>query len=90
MLSEARLDKTSFESLYFSLIEEHHKEPSTAKPIVQSPGEQFLGIHIIGQGADEIIQGFAVTVSPSTQSGQFGCFKGEIHNLPPIELVTFR
>ncbi|KAF9650845.1 glutathione-disulfide reductase [Thelephora ganbajun] len=54
--------KTSFKSLYFSMIEEHHKEPTTFKLIVEGPEERVVGIHIIGQGSDEIIQGFAVAV----------------------------
>lgn len=48
--------------MYFSMIEEHHKEPTMYKLIVQGPEERIVGIHIIGQGSDEVIQGFAVAV----------------------------
>ena len=44
------------------MIDEHHKEPTTFKLIVQGPEERVVGLHIIGQGSDEIIQGFAVAV----------------------------
>ena len=44
------------------MIDEHHKEPTAFKLIVQGPEERVVGIHIIGQGSDEIIQGFAVAV----------------------------
>lgn len=44
------------------MIEEDHKEPTAFKLIVQGPEEHVVGIHIIGQGSDEIIQGFAVAV----------------------------
>ena len=44
------------------MIEEQHKEPTAFKLIVQGPEERIVGIHIIGQGSDEIIQGFAVAV----------------------------
>ena len=44
------------------MIEEHHKEPTTFKIIVQGPEERVVGIHIIGQASDEIIQGFAIAV----------------------------
>jgi glutathione reductase (NADPH) len=44
------------------MIEEHHKEPTAFKLIVQGPEERVVGLHIIGQGSDEIIQGFAVAV----------------------------
>ena len=44
------------------MIEEQHREPTTFKLIVQGPEERVVGVHIIGQGSDEIIQGFAVAV----------------------------
>lgn len=44
------------------MIDEPHKEPTMFKLIVQGPEERVVGIHIIGQGSDEIIQGFAVAV----------------------------
>lgn len=44
------------------MIEETHKEPTKFKLIVQGPEERVVGMHIIGQGCDEIIQGFAVAV----------------------------
>lgn len=44
------------------MIDEDHKEPTAFKLIVQGPEERVVGIHIIGQGSDEIIQGFAVAV----------------------------
>ena len=44
------------------MIEENHKEPTTFKLIVEGPEERVVGLHIIGQGSDEIIQGFAVAV----------------------------
>jgi len=81
--------KTSFKSLYFSMIEEQHKEPTTFKLIVQGPEERVVGIHIIGQGSDEIIQGFAVAV-------KMGARKADLDNTVAIhptsgeELVTLR
>jgi len=81
--------KTSFKSLYFSMIEDHHKEPTTFKLVVQGPEERVVGIHIIGQGADEIIQGFAVAV-------KMGARKVDLDNTVAIhptsgeELVTLR
>jgi len=84
-----KIYKTSFKSLYFSMIEEHHKEPTTFKLIVQGPEERIVGMHIIGQGSDEIIQGFAVAV-------KMGARKVDLDNTVAIhptsgeELVTLR
>lgn len=44
------------------MIEEHHKEPSMFKLIVQGPEEKVVGIHILGMGCDEVMQGFGVAV----------------------------
>lgn len=41
---------------------EEEKEPSVHKVIVAGPEEKVVGIHIIGLGSDEIIQGFAVAL----------------------------
>lgn len=45
------------------MIPEEHKEPSLHKIICVGPEERVVGIHIIGLGSDEIIQGFSVAVA---------------------------
>lgn len=44
------------------MLPEDHKEPSSFKLICQGPDEKVVGIHIIGMGCDEIMQGFGVAV----------------------------
>jgi len=84
-----KIYESSFKSLYFSMIEEQHKEPTKFKLIVTGPEERVVGIHIIGQGCDEIIQGFAVAV-------KMGARKADLDNTVAIhptsgeELVTLR
>ena len=56
------LDKSSFTGLYFSMVSEEHKEPSVYKLICEGPEERVVGIHIIGMGSDEAMQGFGVAV----------------------------
>lgn len=55
-------DKSSFRSLYFSMVPEEHKEPSVYKLICQGPDERVVGVHLIGMGSDEAMQGFGVAV----------------------------
>jgi pyruvate/2-oxoglutarate dehydrogenase complex dihydrolipoamide dehydrogenase (E3) component len=55
-------DKSSFRALYFSMVEEEHKEPTMYKLICAGPEERVVGVHIIGAGSDEVMQGFAVAV----------------------------
>jgi glutathione reductase (NADPH) len=44
------------------MIPAEHKEPSMFKVVVVGPEERVVGVHVIGQGCDELIQGFAVAV----------------------------
>ena len=55
-------DKSSFRALYFSMIPADHKEPSMFKLVVVGPEERVVGVHVIGSGSDELLQGFAVAV----------------------------
>lgn len=55
-------DKSNFKALYFAFHEPEHKEPSMFKLIVVGEEEKVVGVHIIGLGSDEILQGFAVAV----------------------------
>jgi glutathione reductase (NADPH) len=56
------IDKSSFRSLYFSMVPVEHKEPSLFKLVVVGPEERVVGVHVIGQGSDELLQGFGVAV----------------------------
>lgn len=44
------------------MTDESHKEPTVYKLIVVGPEERVVGIHIMGMGSDEVMQGFAVAV----------------------------
>ncbi|THH23262.1 hypothetical protein EUX98_g7917 [Antrodiella citrinella] len=84
-----KIYKSSFRALYFSMISEEHKEPSFHKLICVGPEEKVVGVHIIGMGSDEIMQGFGVAV-------KMGATKADLDNTVAIhptsgeELVTLR
>lgn len=44
------------------MVDEEHKEPTMFKLIVTGPEERVVGVHLLGQGSDEALQGFAVAV----------------------------
>jgi hypothetical protein len=44
------------------MVDEFDKEPTVYKLIVVGPEERVVGVHIIGRGSDEVLQGFAVAV----------------------------
>lgn len=48
--------------MYFSQVDEKYKEPTMYKLIVAGPEEKVVGVHILGQGSDEAMQGFGVAV----------------------------
>lgn len=66
-----------------------HKEPSAMKLVVLGEEERLVGCHVIGDGADEMMQGFAVAL-------RMGATKADLDNTVAIhptsseELVTMR
>jgi glutathione reductase (NADPH) len=48
--------------MYFDFIDEQHREPTVYKLIVVGEEEKVVGLHMVGQGSDEAIQGFSVAV----------------------------
>lgn len=44
------------------MLDEEHKEPSLYKLVCVGPEERAVGVHIVGMGSDEVLQGFAVAV----------------------------
>ncbi|MFA9460532.1 glutathione-disulfide reductase [Thiohalorhabdus methylotrophus] len=51
---------TTFKDMYYAPLE--RKVPSAMKVLTVGPHEKLVGIHVIGRGADEMIQGFAVAL----------------------------
>lgn len=39
------------------MLEEKDKQPTSYKLICQGPNEKVVGLHIIGEGSDEMLQG---------------------------------
>lgn len=80
-----RVYKTRFTNMFFSLSE--HKEVTMMKLIVLGPEERVMGLHAIGRGVDEMIQGFAVAVKMGATKRDFdNCVA--IHPTASEEFVT--
>ncbi|KAF9265806.1 glutathione reductase [Marasmius fiardii PR-910] len=82
-----KIYKSNFRTLYFSVVEEEHKEPTMYKMICVGPEERVVGIHIIGMGSDEVMQGFAVAVKMKATKKDFDSTVA-IHPTSGEELVT--
>lgn len=89
-------DKSSFRALYFSMIPEDHKEPSVYKLICAGPEERVVGIHILGLGSDEVMQGFGVAVKMGATKEDLDATvaihptssEGALFSLPIPDVVT--
>ncbi|KAI6009409.1 hypothetical protein F5J12DRAFT_823445 [Pisolithus orientalis] len=68
---DVKIYKSSFRSLYFSQIDEEHKEPTVYKLVAVGEEERIVGVHMIGQGSDEALQGFAVAVKMGARKKDF-------------------
>ena len=70
------------------MVEEEHKEPTMYKLICAGPEERVVGVHIIGAGSDEVMQGFAVAVK---MGGMYFLFLILLtsHTMPTISMCFF-
>ena len=66
-----------------------HQQKTALKLIVQGEDETVVGCHIIGLGADEMLQGFAVAISMGATKRDFDDTIA-IHPTSSEELVTMR
>jgi glutathione reductase (NADPH) len=53
---------TSFTAMYYSMMEKEDKAPTKYKIVCQGPQEKVVGLHILGLGSGEMLQGFAVAI----------------------------
>ncbi|MEM1263521.1 MAG: glutathione-disulfide reductase [Pseudomonadota bacterium] len=79
--------RSRFNPMRFALSE--HKQPCTMKLITAGPEERIVGCHVIGDGADEMMQGFAVAIRMGATKQNFDDTVA-IHPTSAEELVTMR
>jgi len=76
-----------FINMHYAMLE--HKQPTLVKLITTGQDERVVGCHICGDGADEMIQGFAVAVRMGATKADFDRTVA-IHPTASEELVTMR
>ena len=76
-----------FTAMYYALGEK--KQPSVMKLITAGHDERIVGCHVIGDGADEMMQGFAVAIRMGATKKDFDDTVA-IHPTSAEELVTMR
>lgn len=82
-----KIYKTSFTSMYTAVTE--HRQPCRMKLVCVGPQEKIVGLHGIGFGMDEILQGFAVAIKMGATKRDFDNTVA-IHPTAAEELVTMR
>ncbi len=82
-----RVYNSSFTAMYTAITK--HRQPTKMKLICLGENEKVIGIHIIGLGADEMLQGFAVAVKMGATKADFDNTVA-IHPTSSEELVTLR
>jgi glutathione reductase (NADPH) len=78
---------SGFVPLYHALTE--HKRRAEMKLVVIGPEERIVGLHVIGEGADEMLQGFAVALRMGATKRDFDDTVA-IHPTSAEEFVTLR
>lgn len=80
-----------YRSKFFSMYASAgwHREPSYFKLVCVGENEQVVGLHGIGEGVDEMIQGFGVAIQMGATKEQFDSVVA-IHPTGSEEFVTMR
>jgi glutathione reductase (NADPH) len=78
---------SGFTPMYHALTE--HKRRAEMKLVTVGPEERIVGLHVIGEGADEMLQGFAVAVKMGATKRDFDDTVA-IHPTSAEEFVTMR
>ena len=81
---------TSFTAMYYAMMDsDEEKAPTKYKLIVEGEEERVVGLHILGAGCSEMLQGFGVAVKMGARKRDFDACVA-IHPTSAEELVTLR
>lgn len=83
---------TKFTNMFYDVglsPEEKAKNPTEMKIICAGPSEKVVGLHILGLGVGEMLQGFGVAVKMGATKADFDSCVA-IHPTASEELVTMR
>lgn len=84
---QIKVYQTKFRDMSGAMLPEHQKQPTCYKIVCLGQEEKVIGLHILGPGSDEILQGFALAV-------QLGVTKKGLLSVVPLhptsaeELIT--
>ena len=70
-------------------MEQEEKGPTHYKIICHGPEEKMVGLHLLGVGSDEMLQGFGVAIKMGATKKDFDSCVA-IHPTSTEELVTMK
>ncbi len=85
--NDVKVYTSAFTGMYYALGDD--KQRSVMKLITTGDDERVIGCHVIGEGADEMMQGFAVAMRMGATKSDFDDTVA-IHPTSAEELVTMR
>ncbi|KAI0436909.1 putative glutathione protein [Xylaria telfairii] len=80
---------TNFTAMYYAMMDPTEKGPTKYKVICVGPEEKVVGLHIMGLGSGEMLQGFGVAIKMGATKKDFDSCVA-IHPTSAEELVTLR
>ncbi|MCJ1355599.1 MAG: Glutathione reductase [Icmadophila ericetorum] len=84
-----KIYNTSFTAMYYAMMEPEDKGPTAYKLICVGPEEKVVGLHILGLGSGEMLQGFGVAIKMGATKKDFDSCVA-IHPTSAEELVTLK
>jgi glutathione reductase (NADPH) len=84
-----KIYNTSFTAMYYAMMEMEDKGPTRYKLICQGPDEKVVGLHILGLGSGEMLQGFGVAIKMGATKADFDSCVA-IHPTSAEEIVTLK
>ena len=86
---KVKVYNTSFTAMYYAMMDPEDKPPTSYKLICVGPEEKVVGLHILGSGSSELLQGFGVAVKMGATKKDFDSCVA-IHPTSAEELVTLK
>ncbi|KAL9604955.1 MAG: hypothetical protein Q9219_000143 [cf. Caloplaca sp. 3 TL-2023] len=87
---DVKVYSTSFTAMYYAMMDDAAgKGPTKFKLVCQGPEERVVGLHILGAGSSEMLQGFGVAVKMGARKRDFDACVA-IHPTSAEELVTLK
>jgi glutathione reductase (NADPH) len=84
-----KIYQTSFAAMYYAMMAPEDKGPTKYKIVCEGPNERIVGLHILGLGSGEMLQGFGVAIKMGATKSDFNSCVA-IHPTSAEELVTMK